>query len=244
MGWSKTEIEDLARRIEERFPPLSHEERRIALSVYRELARGRPVASGAVAGEAGVATAKVEEAVERWPGVFRDRQGRVVGFWGLALQEMPNPIRVGDRTLYAWCAWDTLFLGELLGRDIEVEGKCAATGRPVRWSAGAEGVRDVNPDTAVISFVDPDQCDVEGDRVISTFCHHILFFSSVEEWERWAGDRPPGTFPLTVQEGWWLGRSVNRLRYGSELSDEPLTNLSTLTLSTPSPSAPSRRCGR
>jgi len=69
----------------------------------------------------------------------------------------------------------------------------------------------------VISFVDPDRYDVEGDRVISSFCHHILFFESPEAWRSWEEDGAHGAFALTVNEAWRLGRLANRLTCGEAL---------------------------
>lgn len=217
MAWTDAALEELARRIEDAFPPLSREERRIALAVFRELALARAVPMHAIAARTGVAPEAVAGALERWPGVYRDDAGRVVGFWGLALETMPHPIRLEDRTLYGWCAWDTLFLDELVGVELEVESACAATGRPVGLRVEPDGVRGLEPATAVLSFLDPERCDVEDDRVISSFCHHILFFADQEAWREWARGREPQTFCLTVGEGWRLGRMANRLRYGREL---------------------------
>jgi alkylmercury lyase len=48
--------------------------------------------------------------------VFRDEEGRVVGFMGLSVVAFgEHRIELGGRTLTAWCAWDALFLPELLG---------------------------------------------------------------------------------------------------------------------------------
>ncbi|MHB1834417.1 MAG: organomercurial lyase [Solirubrobacteraceae bacterium] len=58
-----------------------------------------------------------ETPVGRWPRVFRDGDGRVVGFMGLSVVEFGgHRIELDGRRLTAWCAWDTLFLPGLLGR--------------------------------------------------------------------------------------------------------------------------------
>lgn len=218
MPYETNDLEDLARRIDEAFPALGADERRIALAVFREMGAGHPAQVRAIAARAGAEPRAVREALATWPGVYTDEQGRVVGFWGLALDGMPHPIRVGERTLYGWCAWDTLCLGELLGEEIRVESSCAATGRPVTLTVGARGVRKLDPKTAVISFLDPECADVERDRVISTFCHYILFFSSPEAWKGWERQRGQETFSISVEEAWRLGRFANRFRYGEELT--------------------------
>ena len=59
-----------------------------------------------------------------WPGVFLDEAQRVIGFWGLALPEMQHRYRVGERQLYTWCAWDTVFITPILNQVAEVESRC------------------------------------------------------------------------------------------------------------------------
>ena len=46
---------------------------------------------------------------------MRDERGHVIGHGGLALDETVHRFDVDGRRLHAWCAWDTLFLPELLG---------------------------------------------------------------------------------------------------------------------------------
>lgn len=82
-----------------------------------------------------------------------------------------------------------------------------------------DGACALDPEGTVISFLDPSHCDVSGDQVISSFCHHILFFTSRDDWRAWAAERDPPTFVLTVEEGWYLGRITNRIRYGDTLDD-------------------------
>src|SRR3989442_9036358 len=41
---------------------------------------------------------------------YTDKQGRIIGFGGLAVREMPHRFKVDGRTLYTWCAWDSLFI--------------------------------------------------------------------------------------------------------------------------------------
>ena len=66
-----------------------------------------------------------------------------------------------------------------------------------------------SPDV-VVSFVDPEVCDVEGNQVISSFCHHILFLSSREEGEVWVAQKGDGTYLLSLQDALaFLGIAVD-----------------------------------
>lgn len=211
----------VARRIDERFPALSARGALVALGVHRALAMGQPVPDYAVAAIAGLRISEVQDEMQGWPGVYRNEAGRVVGFWGLGLHETEHRFTVDGRDLHTWCAWDALFLPELLGKEARVSSTCAASDQPIELIVAPHGiVRASGPDIA-LTFLDPERADVEGDRVISTFCHHILFFSTRALAEEWARARENGVFVLGLDEGFELGRLCNALRYGAALGEAP-----------------------
>lgn len=212
----KVDLDLLAARIEARFPTLSDRGRRVSIAVHRALAYGHPVPDYAIAATARLDISEVREEMVGWPGVYRNEAGRIVGFWGLGLDETAHSFEVDGRKLYAWCAWDTLFLPQILGKAAVVRSHSAVTGVPITLEVGPDAVTR-SDSRVVVSFVDPEQCNVDGDRVISTFCHHILFFSSQAEGAAWAAEREDGTLILSLDEAFALGRVCNALRYGDAL---------------------------
>jgi alkylmercury lyase len=102
------------------FSTLDDTSRRLALAIYRGLSEGNPVSAAELATIVQPPHDGVAATLSGWPGVYYDDQRRVIGFWGLTIVPMPHRLRIGDRTLYAWCAWDTLFLPELIGMPLEV----------------------------------------------------------------------------------------------------------------------------
>lgn len=217
-----SELGALATRIDCGLPPLSGAERRIALAVHRCMAFGaEPPGPACIAAASGETPQTVEAALAGWPGVYRDDGDRVIGFWGLALRPMmPHRLRVRGRLLHTWCAWDALFLPEVLGVErAEVESVCPATGRPVVLTVTTSGVEDPQPETARLSMVAPDRLCIEGQGIISSFCHHIHFLASPGGGERWIRETGNGAFLITPGQGWELGRLCNRLRYGDALDE-------------------------
>ena len=151
-------------------------------------------------------------------GVYRDEAGRVVGYWGLAISEMSHRFEVNGRRLSTWCAWDTLFIPELLGKVAQVESLCPVSGKAIRLSVGPDGLRSVEPEGTVVSFLAPDESGFRRD-VISAFCHYIHFFSSAEVGADWL-ERNPGTFLVSLPDAFRLGRMKNQMQYKEVLSGE------------------------
>src|SRR5437667_6391625 len=82
-------------------------------ALYRLLAEGQPVPRQLLAQLFASTVETVNKTLDVWPGVFSDEQKRIVGYWGLAIADAyksSHRIMVGNRSLSAWCAWDTLFL--------------------------------------------------------------------------------------------------------------------------------------
>ena len=107
-------VHQTERRIKELgelFFQLSADERLIARRLYQLLAKGKPVKLETLSQHSGVALPTIGNVVNEWPGVFLNDEGAVIGFWGLAIDSVStHQFVVEDTTLYAWCAWDTLFM--------------------------------------------------------------------------------------------------------------------------------------
>jgi alkylmercury lyase len=200
-------------------PTLDPEEQLIALRIYRLIAdSAEPVTVSQIAESAGVPIARVEESLRAWPLVLRDDQERVVGFWGIHAEHVTptHAIEVDGTTVYAWCAWDTLFITEILGRPTRVTSNDPHTGETVRLTVTPEGVTGLEPARTVVSLLLPE--DGLTDDAIQRFCHKVHFFTSPESAEAWIDGRP-GLFHVTVDEAFELGRVTNRLRMGSVFDD-------------------------
>lgn len=196
-------VHEIAERLRRVLPDLDDEGRQVGRAVYRELARGRPASVGAVAERAGVTAARARQLLDGWSGVFRDDDGDVVGFWGLALAGTDHGFDIGGVSLTTWCAWDPLFLAPVLGARADVTSTCPVTGAAVTLSVGPDGVDRLDPPTAVLSMLEP--ADQLGEDILTTFCHFVRLFADRQAGERWIAEHP-GTFLLSVDEGFELGR--------------------------------------
>ena len=196
-------------------------EQLVALALYRELLRGVPVSDNQIA-QVQIRDVHDVSALLQAPAldslIYRDDDGLIVGFGGLAVVPMNHRFRVNGRTLYTWCAWDALFLVDVLNVRAEIESTCPQTGTAIHVTVSRAGVERIEPKEAVISFLFPDAplFEQSAGQTIASFCHYVHFLASPEVAEQWTA-KHEGTFALSVDDGFRLGRMHNDARFGAVL---------------------------
>ncbi len=192
---------------------------RLLIRLMRELAQGRPVPRERVdqiIGDLGIAREGAYRSLRKW--AERDADGNVFGVIGLSLNDTPHRFYVNGTRMSTWCAGDALKVPAALGRTATVESKSPVSGERIRLTVSPQGVQEVDPAGAVVSIVivDPDEANMGSVEAIwGTFCHHLFFFASREEAERWAAGRDDIEI-LSVEEAYELMRLVSSrfLAYG------------------------------
>jgi alkylmercury lyase len=212
METAKVDISALATRFLECTPRLDADGKRISIALYRLLAEGDPVFPRKLATKVGLDEKRVHEMLRGWPGVFFDKQGRVQGYWGLAIAEMKHRFEVAGKTLYTWCAWDSLFLPEILQKTAQVSSSCPITGETIRLRVHPREIESIHPTDTVMSFPQVDHMEL-GEDLVTNFCHFVNFFRSPEAANRWL-EKYPGHVVLSPDDGFELARRKNALQYG------------------------------
>jgi alkylmercury lyase len=210
------DTDDLADQVACCTQDLDERTQRVQLALFRLLVEGAPVEPKRLAARTALSGSEVRALLGSWHGVDYDGDGRVVAFQGLSVVEAPHRLRVDDRTLYAWCAWDTLFLPELIGRPAEIESTCPTTGQLVSLRVGPEGPSGVSPPEAVLSFIEPGASF--GEDTIGSFCRFVHFFASPQAAQAWTR-RNRGSFVISVEQGFGIGRRTNAAQLGAALAE-------------------------
>jgi len=193
-------------------PSLDEDRQRLAAAVLRLLAAGEPASIPAAAAAAGIPSSRAEAALWSWPVVSWDAQGRVTGFWGLALAAMPHRIRRAGTDLGAWCAWDPLFLARVIG-DLDVTTADPVTGQAITYRISGDGtITAASHPHTVLSFLRPGQ--PWDDDVTTTFCHYVQHFTGPATAQQWTTAHP-GTFVISLGDAAELARRHAARTFGA-----------------------------
>ena len=205
-------------------PTFSAEEQHVAVGLYRELAKGKPVDDSQLARALGLSIVATRAFLERdaiKQFAYLDDEGRVLGFGGLAAAAMHHRFEIDGHMLSTWCAWDSLFIPEILGHSARVTSTDPESGDIVRLVVTPQRIESVEPSQAVISFVQPDvqAFGTSAENVMAKFCHYIFFFASPESGERWVR-KHPNTFLCSLIDAFELAKRLNAHNFGLELARE------------------------
>jgi alkylmercury lyase len=163
----------------------------------RLLAAGEPATVAEIAHASGMRMEETERTLRVLPDVEWDEDGRVSAL-GLTTRRTAHAMDFDGRTMYAWCALDTLILAAMLERPVRIRSRDPVSGAPIRVQTDATAVIAVTPPAAVMSWVGETPPE-EFNTIRATFCHHIHFFASPETAAGWAADHPGGSV-LSVPE--------------------------------------------
>ncbi len=213
-------VEEMIDLLPTEFKNLTDDQKSISLSIYHLMKSGNPVRFADLAAYTDIDQNEVEATVKNWPGVFIDDQNQIIGYWGLSVKNFGHKIIVGKQPLYAWCAWDALFLPQVLGEETKVITEDANSGEKLELVIDKNGNLLSYPEGMTMSLLLPDSEKTNEEickDVVSNFCHFILFFKDEASGQDFVSKNPQ-TVLLSMEKAIELSKYKNKLQYGDLLN--------------------------
>lgn len=206
------DTKELINRLANYYSTIDKDIRRLVYYLIRELAKGEPVPPARVAEVMGMPVDDAEKMLK--DATLQDDQGRVIGF-GLSITPTEHTYETEGRTLYSWCAVDSVAYPQILDKPALVKSSCAVTGEPIELELTPEAVKKVTPESVVVSILAPDLNQPTGElikRLRQLFCSGQLFFKSAEVAEQWRQKHPevPVAAILPVREAFELYKQLGK----------------------------------
>jgi len=195
----------------EAIPGIGEADQRLARTLYQMLSRGKPVSFADLAKVLSCPTNELSETLNNWPGVFYSDNKDVIGFWGITVKPMGHQMEIDGVTTYTWCAWDSLFIPELVGATARITSKCEQSGEEIKLSVSSDGASSETHNDIVVSFVIPTAEELRTNATAS-FCHFVYFFKDRQAGEAWL-ENHEDAFLLTLNEAFAAGKILNAARF-------------------------------
>ncbi len=178
---------------------------RLEVEIYRQLADGRPVSALSLAESLGRKPDDVTEALRELASSYIgfDDQDRVIEWAGFGLDGGNNRFLVRGSPMYAWCAWDALFVPTVIGEIAKVEATDPETGTSLSLSVTPDGVENADPSSMVMTFALPGM-EAFPDFENFSFQRTTFFFESKTSALNWL-DKNPGPAMISLEEGFAIG---------------------------------------
>ncbi len=162
---------------------------RMVVTMFRLLADGKPVSVARFAEALQMPRDVADKIISAVPpgALDRDDEGNAVAFSGLTLRETDHRMEIDGTTLYGWCAFDTLFLSALLGKNANITSKDPVSGEPIQFEFGPGGYK--GPAEIVMSLLEAKPEEMRN-NVRAVFCHNVYFFANADTAARYVRDHP------------------------------------------------------
>ncbi|HZD58257.1 MAG TPA: organomercurial lyase [Anaerolineales bacterium] len=168
------------------------------VKIHQILLEGKPVSPERIAAHLRLTQAEVATLLR---GAELDQDGNLVGL-GLSLVPTSHSYRIHGRQLYTWCAFDAIMFPIFHQANVEIESPDPISGEKIRLTSTPEGVRDVDPVTAVVSWVPGKE---SREDVRDWFCNYTNFFTSVETAAEYVV-KHPGLVIVPIDQAFRIGQ--------------------------------------
>jgi hypothetical protein len=134
----------------------------------------------------------------------------VVGAYPFTEQDTGHHVKLNGRAVNAMCAVDALGVGDMYGRDVEIDSRCRVCDAPIKIATCDRGraLEDFQPQTAVVWL----GLHYEEGCAARSLCTVTTFFctdSHLDAWRREQHSDVPGT-RLSILEALEAGRAIFR----------------------------------
>jgi len=210
----KEQIQTFLSAFPSEFINLTDIEQKISIQIYNQLAKGQPISVKNIADLSNLPSEKVKAIIDNWPGVFYNEKNDIIGYWGITINKMGHRFKVNGSAVYTWCAWDALFIPQILQKTAEILSTDPVTGDEIQITVSPKGIVNLDPAGSVISFMIPTTEKIRSD-VVNSFCHYLHFFGSRETANEWISqnEKKNELVILSLQEAYDIGRQKNEMQY-------------------------------
>ena len=195
-------------QLQKLLPDLNKDERRISKFLYQNLALGKSISVGTIAKFLQIPLQDTRAHLKQMKYVEYDAAGEISAYRGVTLNPTKHYLVHNNVNIYTWCAFDTLFLAELLAEPVRIFSNCPTCGKAVACEISDRNLINSIDSALVMSFIIPSKVDL-SDNLQNAFCCKVHFFCNQQCGNEWLNLSPEIVF-FDLVESLEIARERNR----------------------------------
>ena len=165
-------------------PDLKTEERQISKILYQKLALGKSVSIETISNELQKSIQDIQDYLNQMEYVEYNVTNEISAYRGVTLRQTTHCVFHNAFKVFTWCAFDTLFLADLLDKPVKITSNCPTCNKAITINKPDRDHKSLKETNTVMSFIIPDKVDYCED-LQSAFCCKVHFFCNGQCGSEW-----------------------------------------------------------
>lgn len=182
-------LQSTVEQLQKLLPNLKKEERQISKLLYQKLALGRSVSIKTIANELNKPIQDIQDHLKQMSYIEFNAASKISAYRGVTLNQTQHYVFHNNSKIYTWCAFDTLFLADLLAKPVSISSNCPTCFKAIDFKVTDHDLTSFKDTDIVMSFIIPSKVDICED-LQNTFCSKVYFFCNEQCGSEWVDLSP------------------------------------------------------
>ncbi len=203
---TKTKVTEIVQQLCRLLPKQNKQFSELSRLIYLGLSAGNPVSLDSIANKIKWTEQTVKQYIKQLTHLQLNKQNLIVGYRGVTLTPTDICVHLSSNTFYTWCAFDALFMMDLVKDNMEINCQCKHCDE--RLNISIEGCIHSKNTDVVMSFVIPSRQNYEQD-LQQVFCRYVNFFCNQNCGELWIDNAKRLQF-FTLEDAFFIAIQRNK----------------------------------
>ena len=181
-------LQDTIQHLNQILPKLSELEKRVSTYLYIELVKGYPVPLAKIEKQFSIPEEQVRKLLGELAYVEHNQNDEIIAYRGVTLSPTKHTLVTEDSTVYTWCAFDTLFLLDLIDKPAHIHSTCAECDKKLMLKPSMLASSQFENTSIVMSFLVPEPSAYQ-ESLRASFCCKVHLFCNAACGQQWTSQQ-------------------------------------------------------
>lgn len=178
-------LQETIQHLNKILPKFTELEKRLSKFLYIELVKGFPVPLAKIVEQLHLPEEQAIELLDALDYVEQNQNNEIIAYRGVTLSSAKHTLVTAESTVYTWCAFDTLFLLDLIDEPAHIHSTCATCNKKLMLKPSMLDGSKFENSSVVMSFLVPEPSAYQ-ESLRASFCCKVHFFCNLNCGQQWS----------------------------------------------------------